>query len=356
MDRPASLDRVEAAPSLQPNSNTAVPLSFDALPSDLDSRLAIDNRLTGTTQNYEDAIAGLSAISKWLPSTYFYDERGSQLFEQICQLPEYYPTRTEAAILERVAVAIADRVGRTELFELGSGSSTKTRLLLDVFSDRGSLSRYVPVDVSSEMLIQSAKTLLAAYPSLRVRAVADDYFHVWDRLPVATAKRTVVFLGSTLGNLDPQSCDRFLSKLSAAVDVGDYFLLGIDLQKPVAILEAAYNDSQGVTAEFNLNLLRHLNCRLSGDFELTQFAHRAFYNREQHQIEMHLVSQIRQTVTLKAIDLVVELEAGESIRTEISRKFDLADMERVLKPKGWTVRDRWTDDRQWFGLMLLQKT
>ncbi|MEM9156223.1 MAG: L-histidine N(alpha)-methyltransferase [Cyanobacteria bacterium P01_F01_bin.33] len=318
--------------------------------------LVVENHLARVRTDRQDVIEGLTANPKWLSSTYFYDERGSQLFERICQLSEYYPTRTEADILQRIAPEIADRVGRAELLELGSGSSTKTRLLLDAFNDRDLLTRYVPVDVSSEMLIQSAKSLLAIYPRLQVRALVDDYFAVWERLPLSTARRLIIFLGSTLGNLDPVTCARFLTRVSTSVDPGDFFLLGIDLQKPVDILEAAYNDSQGVTAQFNLNILQHLNRLLNGNFNCDRFRHRAFYNRELAQIEMHLVSQIPQTARLAELDLSVHLEANESIRTEISRKFDLTEMQRELEMRGWKLRDRWTDPKVWFGVLLLQKS
>lgn len=322
-------------------------------------RLSVDCRLNAKGMagavNGRDVITGLTAHPKWLSATYFYDERGSQLFEQICRLPEYYPTRTEASILQRIAPAIAARVGNAELFELGSGSSTKTRLLLDAFSDRDALCRYVPVDVSSEMLVRSAQKLLALYPRLRVRALVDDYFEVWERLPATTDCRLAIFLGSTLGNLPPTACDRFLTKLSRSMRAGDYFLLGIDLQKPVDILEAAYNDSLGVTAAFNLNMLSHLNRRFDGNFNCDRFEHKAFYNRDLHQIEMHLVSQSNQTVRLDALNLDVELAAGESILTEISRKFDLEAMQAALAARGWTLRERWTDTKQWFGLLLVQK-
>jgi L-histidine N-alpha-methyltransferase len=321
-------------------------LSLDYL---LPSRLSDDGR---------DAIAGLTQPQKSLPPYYFYDEKGSQLFEKICNLPEYYPTRTEIAILEKYASEIAEIVGICELVELGSGSSRKTRILLDAYENLQYPIRYVPIDVSATILEESAEQLLADYPSLTVHGLVSTYAVALKQLnPLSFSpfpKRIICFLGSTLGNLSPWECERFFSQVTDALEKGDYFLLGIDLQKPIDILEAAYNDSQGVTAAFNLNILQHLNDRYQGNFDLSLFNHKAIYNPAKNQIEMYLICQKHHVVDLKSLDLTITLEEGEGIFTEISRKFDLVTMQKQLKAQGLNKVKIWTDPEQWFGLILCQ--
>ncbi len=305
----------------------------------------------------QDIIWGLSQTPKSLPPRYFYDQRGSELFEQICELPEYYPTRTEAKILRQYAQEITQVTGACELVELGSGSSSKTRLLLDAYQALGHEFKYVPIDVSGEMLVESAQQLQQDYPKLDVQGLVGTYEQALDNLtPTTLPSRMIFFLGSSLGNFTQQKCDRFFSQVKAALDVGEYFLLGIDLQKPKHLLEAAYNDSQGVTAEFNLNMLEHLNQRFAGNFDSELFEHWAFYNEQLNQIEMHLRSSVDQTVALAALKLQVEFAAGETIRTEISRKFDLAIMQKELQAQGLNSLAVWTDPKQWFGLFLTQKS
>ncbi len=302
-----------------------------------------------------DVIQGLTQTPKTLPPKYFYNDRGSQLFEQICELPEYYPTRTEAVILRQYAGEIAQLTGSCELVELGSGSSTKTRLLLDAYEALGYPLRYLPIDVSAGILESSAQQLLADYPSLKVHGLVSTYELALQQLtPSQLSSRMIFFLGSTLGNLNPQECDIFFSQIKAALNIGEYFLLGIDLQKSKQLLEAAYNDSQGVTAEFNINVLEHLNQRFEGNFDTQSFEHWAFYNDQLHQIEMHLRSLKAQTVRLEALDLTVKFDADETIMTEISRKFDLGVMQQELQAKGLKPLQVWTDPKQWFGLILCQ--
>jgi dimethylhistidine N-methyltransferase len=304
-----------------------------------------------------DVRMGLQSVPKTLPPRYFYDDRGSQLFEQICELPEYYPTRTEASILRQYADEIVALTGTSELVELGSGSSTKTRLLLDAFSRQTQEMLYLPIDVSGGMLEQSARTLLAEYPSLHVRGLVGTYEQALDRLPPRTLPtRTLMFLGSTIGNLTPHRCQQFLARVSHALQRGEYFLLGLDLQKPKAILEAAYNDARGITAEFNLNMLAHLNRRFQGNFNLAQFQHWAFFNEKESQIEMHLRSTVAQTAYLQHLDLTVELARGETIHTEISRKFDSQEMAENLTRQGLDPVHTWTDEKGWFGVMLCRKS
>ncbi|WP_218082074.1 L-histidine N(alpha)-methyltransferase [Anthocerotibacter panamensis] len=301
----------------------------------------------------QDIRLGLTSIPKFLQPKYFYDATGSRLFEAICGLPEYYPTRTETSILERVAREIFQKTGPCDLLELGSGSSTKTTLLLDALDQLNYPMVYLPVDVSRTMLISSAQQLSRRYPRLRIHALVADYEQVWTQLPPAElSNRMVVFLGSTLGNFSALECERFLGKIAGALQSGDYFLLGVDLRKPVPILEAAYDDRQGVTAAFNLNLLQRLNRDFDGNFDLEQFEHWAFYNPKLHQIEMHLRSRIAQTVTLPSLELEVAFATGETIHTESSRKFDREGLESLLTSLGLTPLQSWQDPQNWFSLIL----
>jgi dimethylhistidine N-methyltransferase len=302
-----------------------------------------------------DIVQGLTKKPKSLPARYFYDDRGSQLFEQICELPEYYLTRTETAILQKYATEIARTTGACELVELGSGSSTKTRILLDAYNQLGYPLHYLPIDVSAGILESSSQQLLTDYPSLQVHALVSTYELALEKIMAAELpSRMICFIGSTLGNLTPQECDLFFSQITAALLPREYFLLGVDLQKPKNILEAAYNDSQGVTAAFNLNMLQHLNKRFDANFDLQQFKHWAFYNESQHQIEMHLQSLRSQTVYLRALDTTVEFAPEETILTEISRKFNLNTLEQTLTQQGLTTVEVWTDPQQWFALVLCQ--
>ena len=308
------------------------------------------------TADGQDVIDGLTKTPKSLPPKYFYDRLGSELFEKICSLPEYYPTRTESAIFQRYAQEITQLTGACELVELGSGSATKTRILLDAYQDKGLPLRYLPVDVSGTMLKASSERLLCDYSALSIHGLIGTYEPALQSLPSAElATRMVMFIGSTLGNLSPQQCDRFLQQVSGALTSGQFFLLGIDLQKELATVEAAYNDAQGVTAMFNLNMLRHLNYRYGGDFNLEEFRHQAIYNSTEHQIEMYLESQRSQTVTLKELKLTVQFAKGERLLSEISRKFEPVAMGHLLAEHGFNVLQTFTDERKWFGLILAQK-
>ncbi|GFE69664.1 L-histidine N(alpha)-methyltransferase [Chroococcus sp. FPU101] len=309
---------------------------------------------TQTSDNGFDVIQGLTQQPKILPPRYFYDEQGSLLFEKICDLSEYYPTRTEAEILQNYAQEIAKYTGSCELIELGSGSSTKTRLLLDVYQSLDYPLCYVPIDVSGTILEDSAKQLLNDYKGLQIQGIVGTYEAALQMLSSrSSSSKMVLFLGSTLGNFSQTECDRFFAQITAALQSG-YFLLGIDLQKPIEILEAAYNDSQGITAAFNLNMLNHLNQRFQGNFDLSLFKHWAFYNTQEHQIEMHLICQKSHTVYLAALDLTVDFQEGETIQTEISRKFNLSQMEQYLETQGLKPLQSWTDPQKWFGLILCQ--
>jgi len=321
-------------------------------------RLVVDylfNPAEISSDHGEDVIAGLLQTPKTLPAKYFYDDRGSKLFEQICDLPEYYLTRTETAILHEHAAIIAHYTGACELVELGSGSSTKTRLLLSAYEAQGLPLVYRPIDISASMLEASAQQLLQAYPKLKIQALVGTYERALEHLTNGLRlQRMVCFLGSTLGNLTPTEVDRFFDRVTAALNPGEYFLLGVDRHKATAQLEAAYNDSQGVTAAFNLNVLHHLNQRFNGNFDPERFEHWAFYNETQRQIEMHLRSRSPQIVQLQRLGLSVEFAAGETIRTEISRKFELASLQQQLQTKGLELLHTWTDPHDWFMVLLCQ--
>ena len=322
------------------------------------ARLKIDYLLDEKAIEKDDiqvVVSGLSKANKSLPARYFYDARGSQLFEDICQLPEYYPTRTEASILKQYATEIIHRTQAEELVELGSGSSTKTRYLLDAYPSGDRPIYYIPIDVSDSILKESAYDLLADYPQLKIRGKVATYSQALQQLSTSFfGKRLIIFLGSSIGNFNARECDRFIELVTSALNPGDYFLLGIDLQKPAAILEAAYNDSQGVTAAFNLNMLQHLNNRFNGNFNLNLFEHWAIYDGVKHQIEMYLVSQQQQSVTLQDLNLTIELNKKEKILTEISRKFDLVKMRKYLSDRSLNIIQTYTDSRQWFSLLLCQ--
>lgn len=335
----------------QAASNPTLSLSANRLQI---QHLLVENpSLLEPKQDGADAILGLSQTPKTLPPRYFYDDRGSQLFEQICELPEYYVTRTETAILHQSASEIAEITGPCEIVELGSGSSTKTRILLNAYQDLYSRLSYVPIDVSGGMLEATAHKLLAEYPQLKISGLVATYEMALAQLPVSDfPTRMIAFIGSTLGNLTPSECEIFFHHVTRALNPGEYFLLGVDLQKPVEILHAAYNDQQGVTAAFNLNMLTHLNRRYQGNFNLSKFEHWAFYNESENQIEMHLRSLCDQQVHLKDLDLTVQLAEGETIWTEISRKFHLEQLKTDLAKQGLNPVQVWTDAQGWFGLIL----
>ncbi|MEO1350311.1 MAG: L-histidine N(alpha)-methyltransferase [Cyanobacteria bacterium J06635_15] len=315
----------------------------------------LDNNATLLNEG-QDVFEGLTRTPKALPPKYFYDQRGSELFEKICDLPEYYLTRTETAIFQHYASEIARLTGPCELAELGSGSATKTRILLDAYQTQGLPLRYIPIDVSGTMLEASSQSLLEDYSGLKIHGLVSTYELALKHLPPLTLPtRMLCFIGSTIGNLKPQECDRFLAQVSAALEPGQYFLLGLDLQKEKPLLEAAYNDSQGITAAFNLNMLAHLNWRFGGDFDLDHFAHVAFYNESAHQIEIYLESLKTQTVRLEQLNLTVTFGKGERLLSEISRKFSLSQMRGVLAQHRLQVVRSFMDENEWFGLILCQR-
>ncbi|AUY48835.1 L-histidine N(alpha)-methyltransferase [Streptomyces sp. CB01881] len=298
-----------------------------------------------------DVQHGLTSEPKWLPPKWFYDARGSELFEEITRLPEYYPTRAERAILTARAGEIAAATRARTLVELGSGSSEKTRLLLDALRDLGTLHTYVPVDVSESALTAAGGALAGEYPELAVHGVLAD-FTARLGLPPDGGPRLVAFLGGTLGNLLPAERAAFLRGLRAALDPGDFLLLGTDLVKDPGMLVAAYDDAAGVTAEFNRNVLNVLNRELSADFDPDAFEHVALWDPEQEWIEMRLRSLRTQTVKIPALDLPVHFEAGEELRTEVSAKFRRERVAGELAAAGLRLAHWWTDDEGRFGLSL----
>jgi L-histidine N-alpha-methyltransferase len=294
---------------------------------------------------------GLAAPQKELSPKYFYDHRGSELFEEITRLPEYYPTRAERAILEAWMPALIFRLGTRTLVELGAGSAEKSRVILDAMRVAGTGECYVPIDVSATFLSQTAARLRAEYPGLVVEpAVADISEEL--NLPRRILRPALfAFLGSTIGNFYPPAAIRLLGRVRAAMQPGDRFLMGADLRKEVARLEAAYNDSRGVTAEFNRNMLRVLNQELGADFDPEAFEHRAFYDTETHRIEMHLVSIRAQTVSVPGIG-EIPFRHGESVRTEISAKYDRESVGALFQAAGLRI-DAWqTDPEDLFALVV----
>jgi L-histidine N-alpha-methyltransferase len=306
-----------------------------------------------------DARAGLTATPKSLPPKWFYDAQGSALFEKITELPEYYPTRAERAILRAVAPRIATLTGATTLVELGSGSSEKTRLLLSALRDAGTLRGYVPVDVSESALTLAGDALAAQYPGLAVHAVVADFDQYLgvpagpsDRGGAGDGPRLVAFLGSTIGNMVPRERAEFLRRVRARLRPGDAFLLGTDLVKDPAVLVAAYDDAAGVTAAFNKNVLAVLNAELGADFDLDSFEHVAAWDAEREWIEMRLRAATAQSVRVADLGLTVEFTAGEEMRTEVSAKFRQEGVRSELAAAGLTMRSWWTDPDGQFGLSL----
>ncbi|MEU1686682.1 L-histidine N(alpha)-methyltransferase [Micromonospora sp. NPDC005707] len=297
----------------------------------------------------EDVRAGLTATPKWLPPKWFYDARGSELFEEITRLPEYYPTRAERAVLAAHADDIAALTGAKTLIELGSGSSEKTRLLLDAFTRHGDLGSFVPLDVSVSALRGSTEQIAAAYPGLRVRGIVGDFTRHLDRLPTG-GRRLVLFLGGTIGNLLPAERAEFLTAMRAALECGDWLLIGTDLVKDPAVIVPAYDDAAGVTAEFNRNVLRVINRELGADFDPAAFRHVAVWDPEHEWVEMRLRAE--RAVRVRVLDLDVGFAAGEELRTEVSAKFRPEGIARELAAAGFVRQAFWTDPEGLFGVSL----
>ena len=303
----------------------------------------------------EDVRAGLTASSKVLHCRYFYDARGSQLFEEICELPEYYVTRAEAEILAERADEIASSMGADPLvFELGSGSGEKTRLLLAAMTSTDRSITYAPVDISRSMLEESAFSLMSSFPALKIVAVAAEYIDGLRWLRARPAQETlVIWLGSNIGNFDRAMATSFLSQVRQCMTAGDKLLLGVDLRKDKAMLEAAYDDVQGVTAEFNKNLLHRINRELGGNFDVSNFEHQALYDADAGRIVMNLVSRRACHVTIQSLDLEIDFKADEAIHTENSYKYSPAEVAKLANASGFTMAEQWFDSDGRFCLGLL---
>ncbi len=318
---------------------------------------------------------GRGSGSKFIDPKFFYDEVGSALFEEICSVPEYYLTRTEIALLERIAdeigaLVVADAAdddaprtsggggsknsGRLRLVELGSGSSVKTRIILDALHRVQSATEYFPIDIS-DILTQSSERLLADYPKLRITGIIDTYEGGLEFLREYGGGRSLImFLGSSYGNLAPGDGAAFLGRVRSAMKPGDLFLMGVDMAKDRRVLESAYNDSAGVTSRFNLNVLSRINSELDADFDLGNFAHRAHYNPSEQRVEMHLESLCEQTVTVSKPGLELRLGRGELIHTENSYKYEPGQVRSMLDSSGFRTVSRWTDPDGYFMLVLAE--
>jgi L-histidine Nalpha-methyltransferase len=302
----------------------------------------------------DDVLDGLTRPFKELPPKHLYDARGAELFDRICELPEYYPTRTEHAILRRDADAIVRRTGMAELVELGSGTASKTRVLLDAMDRAGTLWRYVPFDVAEQTVRDCATALADEYPALDIHGIVGDFERHLPEIPPPEPDRprVVAFLGGTIGNFPPGARRRFLRALGKLLSAGDYLLLGTDLVKDIDVLEAAYDDAAGVTAEFNRNVLHVLNRELDADFPTELFDHVAFFDPEHEWIEMRLRARRACRVRIGAVDLDVEFARGEELRTEISAKFTPPRLKADYAASGLELAEWFTDDDGLFALSL----
>jgi L-histidine N-alpha-methyltransferase len=334
---------LQAGPTTKSTGAAAAPALIAHMgPADLEAQLR------------RDALEGLTAPAKSIPSKWFYDYNGSMLFDEITRLPEYYLTRAERQILRERAASIVSETGAETLVELGCGMSEKTRVLLDAFGRKGDLRRFVPFDVDGDVLKMAAAELLERYPGLEVQGIVGDFERHLDSI-AEPGRSLVIFLGSTIGNLNVEQRRSLLAQLSASLKPGDSFLLGVDLVKDVDVLEAAYNDSAGISAAFNLNILRVLNARLGADFEIESFDHVASFNLQTEQMEMFLRATRPQNVRLELLNLEISFEEGEMLHTEISAKFRREGIEAELTQAGLQPAHWWTDSDRKFAVTLSRK-
>ena len=315
----------------------------------------VDVRGEGPHDSLCDTVySGLIAEPKRLPPRLFYDREGSAIFEEITDLPEYYPTRTEQAILEENADEIVSAAGGPiAMVEFGSGSSRKTRALIEAVLRRQGRLDYAPIDISRAFLHETSQTLLDEYPGLSVTAVAGEYFDAARALPRSSCPRLILFLGSNIGNLAEDEAVEFLTRVRHAMEPEDRLLIGTDMVKDIGVLEAAYNDGRGVTARFNANVLRRINLELGGDFDLEAFRHQAPYDEDHQRIEMRLVSLCDQTVRIESLDTEFRFAEGEAIVTEWSQKYTRERFTALAQPAGLRIEKSWTDDLGWFTEYLL---
>ena len=312
---------------------------------------------TKIENSFADEIkSSLSRDKKFISPKFFYNIKGSELFEKICSLPEYYPTRTEISILEQLQEDLLEYLDESfRLVELGSGSSTKTRLILDIFEKFQSKMEYFPIDIS-DILAESSEILQSYYENLHITGIIDTYEGGLEFLKnYDTKKNLIIFLGSSYGNFSPENGVQFLKKIYSTMKSGDLFLIGLDLVKDYFILESAYNDSAGVTAQFNLNVLSRINDELDADFDLNNFAHHSVYNESEQRIEMYLKSLTNQTVVISQSNITIPLRKDELIHTEYSHKFKLSQINSLFEGAGFGINHTWCDEKKHFSLTLLSK-
>ena len=312
----------------------------DAYTNEVDKRHALE----------ADVRRGLTSVPMSLPPKYFYDATGSKLFEEITELPEYYLTRTEAALLEELAPGLMRALAPQDIVELGAGSATKTRRLLDARNGLRQSIRYVPIDIDEVTIQATATRLLADYPFLHVRALVADFERHLQHVPASVGRRLVLFLGSTIGNLDPPARHRLLTEVRALLSQGDRFLLGLDLVKDVKVLEAAYDDASGITREFNRNILHVVNREVDADFQPAAFKHVAFFNEAASRIEMHLVPEAPQEVHLRRLGLTIRVSPDDGIWTESCYKFSRASARTMLEDAGFRLGSWHADPDNYFAL------
>jgi len=311
---------------------------------------------TKIENSFADEIkSSLSSDEKFISPKFFYDIKGSELFEKICLLPEYYPTRTEVSILKQLQNDLSNYIDDSfRLVELGSGTSTKTRLILDVFKKFQKI-EYFPIDIS-EILAESSEVLQSEYDNLHITGIIDTYEGGLEFLKsYDTKKNLIIFLGSSYGNFAPDDGVQFLKKINSTMKPGDLFLIGLDLVKDSSILESAYNDSEGVTAAFNLNVLSRINDELDADFDLDTFAHYSVYDEKLQRIEMYLKSLVNQSIVISKSGVTVSLRKDELIHTEYSHKFKLSQLDSLFEDTGFMVNHTWCDEKKYFSLTLLSK-
>ena len=304
----------------------------------------------------EDVSTSLNRDSKFISPKYFYDKKGSELFEQICGLPEYYPTRTEIEILKKIQSDLEQHLDKSfRLVELGSGSSVKTRLILDVFNKIQNRIEYFPIDIS-EILTESSELLQKDYDDLHITGIVDTYEGGLEFIEKYDDKKNlIIFLGSSYGNFTPQAGKIFLKKINSVMKKDDLFLIGLDLVKNKKTLEKAYDDSQGVTAKFNLNVLSRINDELDADFDLENFKHVAKYNEKDQRIEMYLQSLVNQSVIISKSNLSLKMAQGELIHTEHSHKYTVPQIEEIMNETGFEIKETWMDENENYSLSLVSK-
>ncbi len=304
----------------------------------------------------DDVLAGLFSSHKQLPAKYFYDERGSELFDQICDEPEYYPTRTESELLARCARDIIARVEPAQIIEFGSGMARKIGHIFDACAELDYSPVYLPFDVCDDVMIRSGEQLSDQYPWLEVAPLSGDYTAGLGNLPIRGDNKLLMFLGGTIGNFSDDQAEAFLREIRDLMNPTDHLLLGADRVKDPAVLHAAYNDVAGVTAEFNLNLLDVLNRELDANFERPNFEHYACYNPDERQVEMYLVAMRGQAVSFRALDRTLHLKEGDAIRTEISRKFTRESLETLLRRSGFRIESHYEAAAHPFSLVLARRS